>query len=112
MPRMKASKGAVRLVTPFPEEFQRMLFYELRNDAQWNPSVTQMYPSANSWRCVSGEGKPWGWVIRWNARTREILVECKVPKVHIRKGMYILMGQARLVIEGEPVEPPREGTLP
>lgn len=100
MPRYKKSLGKVTLVTPFNEELQRYLMYELHNVKAWNPETID--------GGMTGVRK-WAFTARNKEKTKiywqifyelgKITVHSDMSRVQIRKGLYIDMGNGRLVIE-------------
>jgi hypothetical protein len=102
MPRLKKSKGKMKVTTVFPDEFQRYLMYELANSRHWNPKSTHGgMTGPNRWEYSfrSNLDAQYNWHIEYNGK--EIIVTSDQPKVEIRKGLYFEMGNARLVVDGE-----------
>lgn len=100
MPKLKASPGKVKFTTPVVDELQRYLFYELANAKQWNPEMIKHQPiGPNGWvfECLP-MSPAHKWAIRFDGRA--ITVMSEQPKVYIRKGLTITMGNSRIIIEG------------
>lgn len=98
MPRLKASQGEIIFKTPFPEEFQRWLCYELENSKQWNPELVTGGLCKDGWyySCVTKKSY---WNIRYNKFTNQLMICSKQSVVWIRKGLSFSMGQGRLIVE-------------
>lgn len=95
MPRLKPSKGRVVFRTPFPEELQRYLCYEVANAKQFNPDTIHGGLEGNGWKFTSELGR---WTIQWSAGAREIVCVSAEPMIHIRQGLTIGMGNGRIII--------------
>ena len=102
MPRRKKSLGRIVLGSPFNEELQRWLRYELENTRQWNPnSITGGMSGTRRWKFEGTFTTAPGWTIEWTGE--QIIVVSEAPVVWIRKGLEISMGQAQLILHGGPI---------
>lgn len=96
MPRRKLSKGTVRFSSPVMDEFQRLVFYELANSSQWNPSnIKHQSRGANRWKFV-GKWEKLEWSIEYDGKY--IHVTCPESTFSLRQGFTFDMGNGRLII--------------
>lgn len=100
MPKLKQSVGRFKIVTPFPEEFCRWLNYELHNSKTWNPHLIAC-TGQSTYVCTTKDSKHL-WTIRLDTsggrKGAEFISD--LPKIWIRKGLEVSMGQQRILIEG------------
>lgn len=71
-----------------------MMFFELANTMQWNKDTIKLIRSTPQWEFKSPQ-----WGISYDGK--DIIVVSDEPKVWIRQGLYILMGSAKLIFEGQ-----------
>lgn len=101
MPGRKPSLGKIRFQSPYPDEFQRYLMYELANVKQWNKEKFTLIPGINKWtfNCTDKIPVESHFKIYWDGT--HIYIESKLSIVFIRQGLVINMGQARIEISGQ-----------
>lgn len=111
MPKRLKSLGHIKISSPFIDELQRFVCYELVNMKDWNATVVSGgMIGINRWQFEMKQtpemtDKPiepkeleLAWVIAFDGR----YIECisNMPVIHIRQGLSINMGQGRIELEG------------
>lgn len=97
MPRRKPSKGTVRFTSPVMPELQRLVFYELANSSQWNPSnIKQRGLGANRWKFI-GKWEKLEWSVEYDGKY--LIATCPESTFALRQGFTFDMGNGRLVID-------------
>lgn len=93
MPKLKPSQGRLTFSTPFPEEFQRWLCYELANARHWNKDqISGGMSGMNQWHFHLGNQ----WTISYDGKI--VTVESKLSRFAIRQGLTIDMANGRILI--------------
>lgn len=99
MPRLKPSPGKWKFTTPVSDELQRYLMYELECSRQWNKTTMHhkiLGPNRWQYRCQPKSSTSPIWTIEWDGKA--IIAVCNDPKIWIRQGLEIDMGNGRIVI--------------
>lgn len=100
MPRAKPSLERVRFQTPHIEEFQRYIWVELVNAMQWNrKNIIQTTVGPNRWTFAGNWKDGASWTISFDGK--QVVVESKERRVHLRQGLHIDMTNARVVVGGQ-----------
>ncbi len=93
MPRYKPSKGEVIINVVFSTSFRDWLRTELDNIREWNTRVKWVSSGPYVYQCAQPN---WSWKIE--TTNQGIHVTSDLPRIHLRKGLYIDMSRGQLVV--------------